>query len=61
MKKDNLYYTIRNIDDYNKSFNFIISPRKTGKAIHFERVRDKDRNDTYKNIKEEIIKIEENN
>lgn len=33
---------------------------RSGKVIHFERVLDKDGTYTYKNIKEEIIKIEEN-
>ena len=42
MKKDNLYYTTKNIDDYNKSFNFLTGARKTGKAKYFERVLDKD-------------------
>ena len=42
MKKDNLYYTTKNIDDYNKSFNFLTGARKTGKAKYFERLLDKD-------------------
>ena len=42
MKKDNLYYTTKIIDDYNKSFNFLTGARKSGKAKHFERVLNKD-------------------
>ena len=34
MKSDKLYYTTKYIDGYNKLFNFIISPRGTGKATY---------------------------
>ena len=57
MKLDDLYYTTKYIDDYNKTFNFIISARKSGK-VHFERVLDKDGTYTYKNIKMEDNKYE---
>lgn len=43
MKKDERrYYSIEDIEDYNKSFNFLTGARKAGKAKHFERVLDKD-------------------
>ena len=42
MKKDDLHYTTKIIEDYNKSFNFLNGARKAGKAKHFERVLDKD-------------------
>ena len=43
MKKDERrYYSIEDIEDYNKSFNFLTGARKTGKAKYFERVLDKD-------------------
>ena len=59
MKLDGSYYRYyRIIDVYNKTFNFIISARKSGKVIHFERVHDKDGTYTYKNIKIEDNKYE---
>lgn len=42
MKKDDLHYTTKIIEDYNKSFNFLTGARKAGKAKHFEIVLDKD-------------------
>ena len=43
MKKDERrYYSIEDIEDYNKSFNFLTGARKTGKAKYFERLLDKD-------------------
>ena len=32
-KQDNKYYNIRNINSYEKTFNFVLSPSGTGKAI----------------------------
>lgn len=34
MKLDDLHYTTRNIDGYNKPFNFIISAREAGKSTY---------------------------
>ena len=32
MKRDNLHYTFRSIDGYDKTYNFVISPREPGKS-----------------------------
>lgn len=35
MKRDNIHFNFREIDGYNKTFNFIISPREPGKSTAF--------------------------
>lgn len=33
MKKDNLHYSIRHLDSYNKTWNFVVSERELGKTV----------------------------
>ena len=50
MKLDDLHYTTRKIDGYNKPFNFIISAREAGKSTYI----------TLKKVYEQFEKIEFN-